>query len=123
MEITFLQGLLLALVGFVCECDRTFEAFYWFRPIVVSFFAGLVLGDISLGIACGAVAELAYLGLTTIGGTVPPDPLMAGMMTVVLAYTTGTSAEVAVGLSLPFALLAQWIGIFFNTVYVTVALG
>ena len=89
MEITLVQGLLLALVAFICALDQVFEAFYWFRPLVVSFFAGIMLGDMQLGIACGAVAELSYLGLLTVGGTVPPDPLMAGLMTVVIAYTTG----------------------------------
>lgn len=117
MEITLIQGILLALVAFICGIDQCWEAFYWFRPMVVSFFAGIVLGDMKLGIAAGAVAELSYLGLLTVGGTVPPDPLMAGMMTVVIAYTTGKGAETALGLSLPFALLAQWMGIFFNTVY------
>lgn len=117
LEITLIQGILLAVVAFICGVDQCWEAFYWFRPMVVAFFAGIVLGDVKLGIAAGAVSELSYLGLLTVGGTVPPDPLMAGMMTVVIAYTTGQSAETALGLSLPFALLAQWMGIFFNTVY------
>lgn len=117
MEITLIQGILLAIVAFICGVDQQWEAFYWFRPMVVAFFAGIALGDMKLGIQAGAVAELSYLGLLTVGGTVPPDPLMAGMMTVVIAYTTGKSAETALGLSLPFALLAQWMGIFFNTVY------
>ena len=121
MEITLIQGLLLTLIGFICAIDRAWEGFYWFRPIVVAFFAGIALGDVSLGVACGAVAELSYLGLLTVGGTVPPEPLMAGMMTVVIAHTTGQSAETAIGLSLPFALMAQWLGIFFNTAYVGVA--
>lgn len=121
MDITLIQGFLLMLVGFICAVDAQWEAFYWFRPMVVAFFAGIVLGDVQLGIACGAVAELSYLGLLTVGGTVPPDPLMAGMMTTVIAYTTGQSAETALGLSLPFALLAQWLGIFFNTAYVGIA--
>lgn len=121
MEITLVQGLLLLLVGAICGMDQCWEAFYWFRPMVVSFFAGIVLGDVQLGIACGAVAELSYLGLLTVGGTVPPDPLMAGMMTVVIAYTTGQSPEAAIGLSLPFALLAQWVGIMWNTVFVGLA--
>jgi len=121
MEITLIQGLLLFLVGFICALDAGLEVLYWFRPMVVAFFAGIALGDVSLGVACGAVAELSYLGLLTVGGTVPPDPLMAGMMTLVIAYTTGQSAETALGLSLPFALLAQWVGIFFNTVYVGIA--
>lgn len=121
MEITLIQGLLLAVVAFICATDAQWEAFYWFRPMVVAFFAGIVLGDVSLGVKCGAVAELSYLGLLTVGGTVPPDALMAGMMTVVLAYTTGESPETTIGLSLPFALLAQWVGIAFNTAFVAVA--
>lgn len=119
-EITLIQGLLLMIVVFICALDQQMEAFYWFRPMVVAFFSGIVLGDMELGVKAGAVAELSYLGLLTVGGTVPPDPLMAGFMTVVIAYTTGRGAETALGLSLPFALLAQWLGIFFNTAYSTV---
>lgn len=121
MEITLVQGLLLTLVAFICAIDAGWEGFFWFRPMVVAFFAGIVLGDVTLGVVSGAIAELAYLGMLSVGGTVPPDPLMAGMMTVVIAYSTGNSPETALGLSLPFALLAQWIGIFFNTAYVGVA--
>lgn len=117
MEITLLQGILLAVVAFICALDGALEAFFWFRPIVVAFFAGIVLGDVPLGLSAGAVAELSYMGMLTVGGTVPPDPLMAGMMTVVIAFTTGQSAEAALGLSLPFALLAQWIGIICNTTF------
>ena len=80
MQITLVQGLLLALVGFICGIDQLTENFYWFRPIVVSFFAGIALGNVSLGVACGAVSELSYLGLLTVGGSVPPNPLMAGMI-------------------------------------------
>lgn len=115
MEITLVQGILLALVAFFCGIDAHWESFLLFRPIVTAFLAGLVLNDVQLGIQAGAVTELAYLGLTTIGGTVPPNPLVAGIMTVVIAYTTGNSAEIALGLSLPFALLMQWIIVFFNT--------
>ena len=117
MELTMFQGLALMLMGFVVSIDQQTEAFYWFRPIVVCFLTGLILGDVPLGLACGAVTELAYLGMTMVGGNVPPDPVFAGAMTVVIAYTTGQSAEAALGLSYPFALLAQAIGILFNTVY------
>ena len=117
MELSLLQGLMLMLIGFICSIDKQTEALYWFRPIVASFFTGIVLGDVELGLECGAVAELAYLGMTNVGGTVPPDPLMAGVMTVVISYTTGNSAEASLGLSYPFALLAQGVGILLNTAY------
>lgn len=41
MEITLVQGLLLALIAFICGADACWEAFYWFRPLVVAFFAVL----------------------------------------------------------------------------------
>ncbi|WP_312694677.1 PTS sugar transporter subunit IIC [Caproiciproducens sp.] len=109
MEITLLQGLLITLVVFLVAWDARWECFFVFRPIVISFFIGIILGDVKLGLSTGALTELAYLGLTTVGGTVPPNPLMAGLMTTVLAYINGISAKEALGLSLPFALLMQLI--------------
>ncbi|MFQ9514988.1 MAG: PTS sugar transporter subunit IIC [Eubacterium sp.] len=109
MSVTLLQGLLLALVVFAFAWDARWECFFVFHPIIICFAAGVILGDIPLGLEAGAIAELSYLGLTTVGGTVPPNALIAGMMTVVLAYKSGISAETALGLSLPFALLMQWI--------------
>ena len=89
----------------------------WFRPLVVAFFTGIILGDVQLGMQAGAVAELSYLGLLTVGGTVPPDPLFAGLMTTVLAYTTGCDVNTALGLAVPFALIGQWINTGTNTFY------
>lgn len=47
---------------------------------------GIILGDFKLGLQAAAITELSYLGLSTVGGTVPPNALIAGLMTVVLAY-------------------------------------
>lgn len=85
MQITLIQGILIAVVVFICAFDKHIESLMWFRPLVVAFFTGIILGDVSLGLQAGAVAELSYLGLLTVGGTVPPDPLFAGLMTTVLA--------------------------------------
>ena len=109
MQITLVQGLLIALLVFICAIDKHMETFMWFRPLVVAFFTGIILGDVRLGMQAGAVAELSYLGLLTVGGTVPPDPLFAGLMTTVLAYTTGCDVNTALGLAVPFALIGQWI--------------
>ena len=117
MQITLIQGLLIALVVFICAMDKHMETFMWFRPLVVAFFTGIILGDVSLGLKAGAVAELSYLGLLTVGGTVPPDPLFAGLMTTVLAHTTGCDVNTALGLAVPFALIGQWIGTATNTFY------
>ena len=47
----------------------------------------------------------------------PPDPLFAGLMTTVLAYTTGCDVNTALGLAVPFALIGQWINTGTNTFY------
>jgi len=117
MQITLIQGLLIMVIVFICACDKHMEAFMWFRPLVVAFFTGIVLGDVQLGLQAGAVAELSYLGLLTVGGTVPPDPLFAGLMTTVLAHTTGCDVNTALGLAVTFALVGQWIGLATNTFY------
>lgn len=117
MEITLVQGILLAIVAFICAMDACVEAFMWFRPLIVAFLAGIVLGDVQTGLAAGAVAELSYLGMLTVGGTVPPDPLMAGLMTTVLAFVTKQDVKTTLGLALPFALLAQWLGVICNTTF------
>ena len=101
MQITLVQGLLIALLVFICAFDKHMETFMWFRPLVVAFFTGIILGDVRLGMQAGAVAELSYLGL----------------MTTVLAYTTGCDVNTALGLAVPFALIGQWINTGTNTFY------
>lgn len=108
MKITLFQGLLLSLLAFIAAWDKRWESFFLFRPIMIGTITGIILQDINTGLKAGAITELSYLGLLTIGGTVPPDPLMAGLMTTVIAIRSGVTAEAALGLSLPFALLMQW---------------
>ena len=55
------------------------------------------------GLKVGALIELAFAGLTPAGGTQPPNPVFAGLMGVVLAYTAGCSPEQELGLFLPFS--------------------
>lgn len=74
---------------------------------------GLILNDLRLGIVAGGLIELTFVGLTPAGGEQPPNPIMAGIMTVVLAHTTNTTAEVAIGLSLPFSFLMQYVILFY----------
>lgn len=105
MEITLIQGILLAVMAVIVGLDFFLEAFFIFRPLMVSTFTGLILGDVVLGLKVGALIELAFAGLTPAGGTQPPNPVFAGLMGTVLAYTTGCAPEAALGLCLPFSFL------------------
>ena len=117
MSITLFQAILLALWGFVSGTDRMSEAFFWFRPIIVSSVSGLILGDPVNGCMVAGLTELAFAGLTPAGGAVPPDPVVAGIMGAVFACSAGVSPTAAVGLAIPFSVLMQYIVMLMYTAY------
>lgn len=113
MEITLFQGLAIAIIAIIVGLDFWLEAFFLFRPIIVSTLVGIALGDVHLGLITGGITELAFAGLTPAGGTQPPNPVLAGVMTTVLAYTTGQAPAAAMALALPFSFLMQYVILFF----------
>ena len=117
MQITLIQGLMLAIAAIIIGVDYWLEAFFIFRPLIVSTITGLILGDLKLGLTTGALTELAFAGLTPAGGTQPPNPVLAGFMCTVIAYTTGVGAEAALGLCLPFSFLMQYIILFYYSTF------
>lgn len=117
MTITLTQGLLLTIMSIIVGLDFFLEAFFIFRPIIVATLTGLILGNVTLGLKVGALIELAFAGLTPAGGTQPPNPVFAGLMGTVLAYTTGCSPEEALGLCLPFSFLGQYVILFFYSAF------
>lgn len=117
MEITLLQGLLLTLLAFILTSDVVLEYALISRPLITSTITGIILGDPVLGLSAGALTELTYVGLVGVGGVPVPNPLIAAIMTVALAYTNDIEASAALGLSLPFALLAQYMSLFARSMF------
>lgn len=117
MTITLVQGLMLSVMAIIVGLDFFLEAFFIFRPLIVATLTGFILGDVTLGLKVGALIELAFAGLTPAGGTQPPNPVFAGLMGVVLAYTTGCTPEEALGLSLPFSFLGQYVILFYYSAF------
>ncbi|MBV7404973.1 PTS galactosamine transporter subunit IIC [Enterobacter sp. ENT03] len=116
-EITLMQGLGLAALVFFLGIDFWLEALFMFRPIIVCTLTGAILGDIHIGLITGGLTELAFAGLTPAGGVQPPNPIMAGLMTTVIAWSTGVDAKTAIGLGLPFSLLMQYVILFFYSTF------
>ena len=112
-EITLLQGILIAIMGVIVGLDAYLEALFIFRPIIVCTLTGLILGDVRTGLLAGGLVELSFAGLTPVGGTQPPNPVLAAVMTTVLAYTTGLDVKTTIGLALPFSFLMQYIILFY----------
>lgn len=117
MEISLLQGILLAIFAFIFAVDFWLEGLFIFRPIIVCTVAGLIVGDVQTGLLAGGLVELAFAGLTSVGGTVPPDPIMTSIMTVVISVTTGQNVATSLGIALPFGLLMQYLGIFSYSIF------
>lgn len=111
--ISLVQGIGLTIMAIIVGVDFWLEALFIFRPIIVCTLTGLILGDLQLGLLAGALTELAFAGLTPAGGTQPPNPVLAGVMTTVIAYTTGKDPATAIGLALPFSFLMQYIILFY----------
>ena len=113
MQITLVQGILLAIAAMIIGVDFWLEALFIFNPLIVATIAGIILGDVTTGVVGGAICALAFMGLTPAGGTQPPNPVLAGFMTVVIAHTTGLDPTVTFGLSLPFSIVMQYIVLMF----------
>lgn len=112
-QVTLLQGLLLTVMAIVVGIDAFLEGLFIFRPIIVCTLTGAILGDLQTGLIAGGLTELAFAGLTPVGGTQPPNPVLAGIMTTVIAYTTGADVKTTIGLALPFSFLMQYIILFY----------
>jgi PTS system galactosamine-specific IIC component len=112
-EVTLVQGILLFIMAVICGIDMWLEGIYIFRPIIVGTLTGAILGDVKTGVMAGGLAELAFAGLTAVGGTQPPNSVLAGVMTSAIAITTGKDPKLALALALPFSLLMQYVILFF----------
>lgn len=82
---------------------------YWMisRPIFAGPLIGLLMGDLTTGLIVGGSVELMYMGILPIGGSVPPNAQIAGILSTVFAIYNGGNPEIGIALALPIGLLAQ----------------
>ncbi len=85
-------------------------------PMIVGPIVGLILGDLGTGLIVGISLELVWLGLTSIGGTVPPDKIIGTTLATVLVIVGKMNYEAALAVVLPAALIGQVLGILIQTV-------
>ncbi len=78
-------------------------------PIVIGLVLGLIYNDVAQGLLIGATIQLVYLGVIATGGNVPADQALAATIAIPIALQTGLSAEVAVGLAVPFGVLGVFL--------------
>jgi mannose/fructose/N-acetylgalactosamine-specific phosphotransferase system component IIC len=83
--------------------------FLGFRPLIAGTGAGIIVGDVNLGMAIGATLELTALGVYTYGGATIPDYQTGAIIGTALAAAGagGLAEKTAIGLTigLPAAVL------------------
>lgn len=97
-------AVLLALATFVLDMLDSFTGRSLLnRPLVSCTVVGFILGDVATGVQIGAVLELAFLGLFSIGAAIPPEILSGGILGAAFAITSGGGSDTALVLAFPVA--------------------
>jgi len=102
--------LLTALVLTVWACFCIYDVLgptliYASRPLIAGTVAGLIVGDLTLGMAIGGTMELTALGLYTYGGATIPDFTTGAIVGTALAHATGGGLGFGLTVGLPAAVL------------------
>ena len=107
-----INALLIGLIAGVGILDeRILGSSLFGRPIFLSVFVGLVLGDLKQGIIIGAQLELVWMGIAGIGAATPPDYVTGGVIGTALSIMSGKGIGIALAIAVPVAVLAQSLGI------------
>ncbi|MCP9334378.1 PTS mannose/fructose/sorbose/N-acetylgalactosamine transporter subunit IIC [Lentilactobacillus hilgardii] len=107
-----INALLIGLVAGVGILDeRVLGSSLFGRPLFLSIFVGLILGDLKQGIIIGAQLELVWMGIAGIGASTPPDYVTGGVIGTALAIMSGKGIGIALAIAVPVAVLAQSLGV------------
>src|SRR3954447_14815583 len=105
-----LQAILLTLLACVAMFDALGpKTLLLSRPLLAGTAAGLIVGDLVLGMAIGATLELIALGVYTYGGATIPDYQTGAIIGTALAAgaagDVSAQAAIGIGVGLPAAIL------------------
>jgi mannose/fructose/N-acetylgalactosamine-specific phosphotransferase system component IIC len=109
---------LWAYIGFYDALGTNFLQAY--RPLIAGTGAGLVVGNVQMGMLVGGTLELMALGVYTYGGATVPDYQSGAILGTYFAVQTN-SFETGLALAIPAALLLTQVDIlnrFLNFIFV-----
>jgi PTS system N-acetylgalactosamine-specific IIC component len=115
VEISIVQAILIALWSGFCLAGMLL-GIYTNRCLVMATGVGIILGRPDLGLAMGALGELAYLGYgVSQGGSIPPNAMGPGIVGAIMVITAGVTTDEALALTYPFAVGVQFLLTFVYT--------
>lgn len=111
MSISITQAGLIGILYYLAISGTpwltAFIANYVRQPLVNGFIVGLILGDPVQGLIIGSAINLPFIGVFLVGGTMPSDSALAGIVGTTFAMVSGVSPEVAVAMAVPIGLLGN----------------
>ncbi len=117
------QILLLTLYSAFAIWDSLGPNFFFDKPAVVGFFAGLIMGDVATGLYVGGTLQLLVLGVGTYGGSSIPDYMSGSLIGTAFAVTSG-STDIGLAVAVPAGVLlvqCDILGRFCNTAFQNMA--
>lgn len=120
MEISIVQILLLTAYGFIAIWDDLNPGFKLGKPVVAGMFAGIIMGDIKMGLTVGGTLQLMILGVGTYGGASIPDYMTGAVVGTAFAVSSGKGVEQGLAIAVPVGLLMvqlDVLGRFCNTYF------
>ena len=103
----FLQAFLIGIWAAIAGIEQFNGTESLHRPIVSGLVIGIILGDIRTGLIAGGTLELVWMGLVPLAGAQPPNIVIGGIVGVSFAILSKQEPQVAVGIAIPFAIVAQ----------------
>lgn len=104
MDVTAIQIILITIYAFVAINDSLITNTMT-QPVVAGFAAGLIMGDVKIGLSVGATLQLMRLGIAAFGGASIPDYFSGALLGTVFAVVSGEGAKFGIGLAIPVSLL------------------
>lgn len=104
-SIPIVLTILLALYAGFGQLDAISVQLGFYSPLFGGTIAGLLLGDVQMGLAVGGTMQLMTLGVATYGGASIPDYLSGSIMGTAFAILSGQGAEYGIALGVPIGLL------------------
>lgn len=105
MQLEVWQIILLTFMAFIGILDIVSIDLGIGRPIQMGLITGIIVGDVTLGLAVGATLQLMLLGVESYGGASVPDFKTGALVGTVFGYVSGEGVEFAIALAVPIGLL------------------
>jgi PTS system mannose-specific IIC component len=111
----FVKALLIAIWAGICSWDDVGTQMLR-RPLLTGTMVGIIMGDLTQGLAIGATLELMWMGIGNVGAYSAPDTVAGAIIGIALGISTGGGIATGIALAVPASLLCQQLLILWRSI-------